>query len=43
VVLDGRSSGFFDLVLSGGHLYVGEALQGAGMDRVDLYRAMLRF
>jgi hypothetical protein len=30
------------LVLSGGHLLIGESLQGAGPDRIDLYRAMLR-
>ena len=34
--------GIPSLSVSGGHLFLGDDLAGGGIDRVDLYRAMLR-
>jgi hypothetical protein len=43
LVLDGTSKKLGQLIFSGGHLFLGESLKGAGPDRIDLYRAMIRF
>jgi len=40
--INGRSLRFPTLVVTGGHAWLGEALQGPGPDRLDMYRLMLR-